>query len=277
MPSDVAGARARSRRPSPRERLLKAADELFYAEGINSVGIDRVIERADVARASLYSTFGSKDELIRAYLEQRMEISKAALRAAAEAHDDPREAPAERVRRAGRDLRPARLSGLRVQPGHRRGPAGQRRLRGAPRLPPLAARLLRRTWPPRPGRPSPTSWPARSSCSTTARCWPRAWTATPASPRPPGRPPRPCSTRPLHSAALPGASSGRTASRSRPCRSAPDYNLDRSVGLPRPAGDAIRAPPSGWRHPATQVQPLPPSPSRVARRPTGQTARAGRA
>src|SRR2546429_177462 len=85
MPSDVAGTRARSRRPSPRERLLKAADELFYAEGINSVGIDRVIERADVARASLYSTFGSKDELIRAYLEQRMEITKARPRSAAEA------------------------------------------------------------------------------------------------------------------------------------------------------------------------------------------------
>ena len=77
MPSNVAGVRPRSRRPSPRERLLKAADELFYAEGINSVGIDRVIERADVARASLYSTFGSKDELIRGYLEHRMEISKA--------------------------------------------------------------------------------------------------------------------------------------------------------------------------------------------------------
>jgi AcrR family transcriptional regulator len=92
MPSDVAGVRPRSRRPSPRERLLKAADELFYAEGINSVGIDRVIERADVARASLYSTFGSKDELIRGYLERRMEISKERLRVAAEAHADPREA-----------------------------------------------------------------------------------------------------------------------------------------------------------------------------------------
>ena len=88
MPSDVAG---RSRRPSPRDRLLKAADELFYAEGLHSVGIDRVIARADVARASLYSTFGSKDELIRAYLEQRMEISKGRLRAAVEAHTDPRE------------------------------------------------------------------------------------------------------------------------------------------------------------------------------------------
>ena len=89
MPSDVAGAR--SRRPSPRERLLKAADELFYAEGVHSVGIDRVLERADVARASLYSTFGSKDELIRAYLERRMEISRARLRAAVEEHADPRE------------------------------------------------------------------------------------------------------------------------------------------------------------------------------------------
>ena len=91
MPSDTVSTRARSRRPSPRERLLKAADELFYAEGINSVGIDRVIERADVARASLYSTFGSKDELIRAYLEQRMELSKARLLAAVDAHEDPRE------------------------------------------------------------------------------------------------------------------------------------------------------------------------------------------
>lgn len=78
-------------RPSPRERLLEAADELFYAEGVHSVGIDRIIERADVARASLYSTFGSKDELVRAYLEHRMEISTARLRAAVAAYDDPRE------------------------------------------------------------------------------------------------------------------------------------------------------------------------------------------
>src|ERR1700742_835024 len=57
--------------PSPRERLLSAADELFYDEGVHSVGIDRVIERAGVAKASLYSAFGSKDELVRAYLELR--------------------------------------------------------------------------------------------------------------------------------------------------------------------------------------------------------------
>jgi AcrR family transcriptional regulator len=89
--SDTAGARAGTRRPSPRERLLEAADELFYAEGVHTVGIDRVLERAGVARASLYGTFGSKDELIRAYLQRRMEASQARLRAAAEARDDPRE------------------------------------------------------------------------------------------------------------------------------------------------------------------------------------------
>ena len=54
-----------------RERLLAAANELFYAEGVHTVGIDRVIERAGVAKATLYSTFGSKDELIRAYLHGR--------------------------------------------------------------------------------------------------------------------------------------------------------------------------------------------------------------
>ncbi len=57
--------------PTARERLLAAANELFYAEGVHTVGIDRVIERAGVAKASLYNTFGSKDELVRAYLESR--------------------------------------------------------------------------------------------------------------------------------------------------------------------------------------------------------------
>jgi AcrR family transcriptional regulator len=64
-------------RTSARDRLLDAARELFYAEGIHTVGIDRLIERAGVAKASLYSTFGSKDELVRAYLEDRQEVIRA--------------------------------------------------------------------------------------------------------------------------------------------------------------------------------------------------------
>jgi AcrR family transcriptional regulator len=56
-----------------RERLLAAADSLFYEEGVHTVGIDRVIEEAGVAKASLYNLFGNKDGLVRAYLTGRME------------------------------------------------------------------------------------------------------------------------------------------------------------------------------------------------------------
>jgi AcrR family transcriptional regulator len=63
---------SKDRRPA-RDRLLAAADELFYEEGVHLVGIDRVIERAGVAKASLYDCFGSKEELIRSYLQQRHE------------------------------------------------------------------------------------------------------------------------------------------------------------------------------------------------------------
>src|SRR6202042_2136679 len=64
-------------RLSARERLLAAADELFYEGGINLVGIDRVIEHAGVAKSSLYDCFGSKEELIRAYLKGRADKRQA--------------------------------------------------------------------------------------------------------------------------------------------------------------------------------------------------------
>lgn len=73
-----------------RERLLAAAGELFYADGVHTVGIDRVIERAGVAKASLYNTFGSKDELVRAYLESRGAATTGRLSAAVSRHTDPR-------------------------------------------------------------------------------------------------------------------------------------------------------------------------------------------
>jgi len=58
-----------------RRRLLPGRDALFYAEGVNTVGIDRVIERAAWPRATLYSAFGSKEELIRAYLKARTRLT----------------------------------------------------------------------------------------------------------------------------------------------------------------------------------------------------------
>lgn len=74
-----------------RERLLTAANELFYEEGVRTVGIDRVIERAGVAKATLYATFGSKDELIRAYLHGRHVLRRERIMSALERYSSPRD------------------------------------------------------------------------------------------------------------------------------------------------------------------------------------------
>jgi AcrR family transcriptional regulator len=58
-------------RASARERLLSAASELFYREGVHTVGVDRIVEHAGVAKATLYTLFGNKDGLVRAYLTER--------------------------------------------------------------------------------------------------------------------------------------------------------------------------------------------------------------
>jgi len=50
---------------------MEAADRLFYEEGIRATGIDRLVEEADVAKMSLYNNFGSKDDLVVAYLRWR--------------------------------------------------------------------------------------------------------------------------------------------------------------------------------------------------------------
>jgi AcrR family transcriptional regulator len=82
---------ATSVRRTARERLLAAANELFYNEGVHTVGIDRIIEHAGVAKASLYNTFGSKDELVRAYLENRHASVAQRIMQAVERYDTPRD------------------------------------------------------------------------------------------------------------------------------------------------------------------------------------------
>jgi AcrR family transcriptional regulator len=80
---------AKPPRTSARQRLLAAAGELFYENGINTVGIDRIIEHAGVAKASLYDCFGSKEELVRAYLQERSEARRARLNERLARYDDP--------------------------------------------------------------------------------------------------------------------------------------------------------------------------------------------
>jgi AcrR family transcriptional regulator len=76
---------------SARDRLLAAADELFYAEGVHVVGVERIVERAGVTKASLYNTFGSKDELVRTYLENHFRRRQARVAQILASHQAPRE------------------------------------------------------------------------------------------------------------------------------------------------------------------------------------------
>ncbi|MFG3579639.1 TetR/AcrR family transcriptional regulator [Micromonospora chersina] len=57
-------------RPSEaRQRLLTTATRIFYAEGIHSVGVDRIIAEATVTRATFYRHFPGKEDLVLAYLQ----------------------------------------------------------------------------------------------------------------------------------------------------------------------------------------------------------------
>ncbi|MBF6132287.1 TetR/AcrR family transcriptional regulator [Nocardia otitidiscaviarum] len=65
-----------------RERVVDAADTLFYERGIQSVGMDAVREAAGVSLKRIYSLFGSKDELVAAVLRRRSEVWDAGLASA---------------------------------------------------------------------------------------------------------------------------------------------------------------------------------------------------
>jgi len=53
------------------DRILDAADRLFYARGIQSIGVDAVVLEAGISKRTLYKHFGSREQLIAAYLTRR--------------------------------------------------------------------------------------------------------------------------------------------------------------------------------------------------------------
>jgi AcrR family transcriptional regulator len=64
------------------QRILDASYELFAKRGIRAVGVDELIERAKVAKATFYSHFHSKDELVLAYLQRLHEARSRSIDAA---------------------------------------------------------------------------------------------------------------------------------------------------------------------------------------------------
>src|SRR3974390_1915716 len=61
----------KSKKSDPRERILEVADRLFYADGVRVTGTEKIMSLAEVAKATFYRHFESKDALVLAYLDSR--------------------------------------------------------------------------------------------------------------------------------------------------------------------------------------------------------------
>ena len=72
-------------RTPARERILDTASRLFYSRGIKAVGVDLIIAESEVAKATFYKHFPSKETLVLAYLDRVDTIWTGQLHAAAEA------------------------------------------------------------------------------------------------------------------------------------------------------------------------------------------------
>lgn len=75
---------------SPRERILAVASQLFYGQGYRATGINQVIDEANVAKATFYSHFATKDDLCLAYLQGRNRAELAELAEFVERRSTPR-------------------------------------------------------------------------------------------------------------------------------------------------------------------------------------------
>ncbi len=69
MPKSASNSDTRSH-AAVREKVLQTACALFYQHGVRAVGVDLVVEKAGVAKTSLYRHFATKDDLIAAFLER---------------------------------------------------------------------------------------------------------------------------------------------------------------------------------------------------------------
>ncbi len=94
---DLASPGGSSVPPAPRTggakvRILETATRLFYEEGIRNVGVDRLISEASVTKATFYKHYGSKDNLILAYIRAQHDATQDAFEALVAGADSPADA-----------------------------------------------------------------------------------------------------------------------------------------------------------------------------------------
>lgn len=96
----------------PRERILAAACELFYARGIRCVTVDDIASAAQTNKMTLYRHFESKDLLVAEYLRTLTNYGRARFTDALKAHpDDPLSQLRAYIARVGEDLGRADIRG----------------------------------------------------------------------------------------------------------------------------------------------------------------------
>jgi len=76
---------AQADKPSMRERIIEAAADLFYTQGIRAVSAEKIIARVGITKVTFYRHFPTKDELIVTYLERRAAWERAAVAGARQA------------------------------------------------------------------------------------------------------------------------------------------------------------------------------------------------
>jgi len=88
MPSTIPQPAARPNLAPAKSRILDTANELFYNEGIRSVGIDRLIGASTVTKATFYKHYGSKDRLVTEYVHNRHRLAAEHVWGLAQLHDN---------------------------------------------------------------------------------------------------------------------------------------------------------------------------------------------
>jgi AcrR family transcriptional regulator len=74
-------------KPPMRQRIIEAAADLFYEQGIRAVSAEKIIARVGITKVTFYRHFATKDELVVAYLERRAAWERGAVEAARQAAD----------------------------------------------------------------------------------------------------------------------------------------------------------------------------------------------
>jgi AcrR family transcriptional regulator len=80
------------RAPWAKDKILETANELFYGDGIRTVGVDRLISESAVTKATFYKHYGSKDRLIVQYVGHRDRATRESVQVLIDATNDPADA-----------------------------------------------------------------------------------------------------------------------------------------------------------------------------------------